>query len=89
VFSSVVMAFLMLTYIEDNQSLRNENVQYFVDHINLSKSTTLGLPMSSSSNGTSSPYKCKVEGEVMGLSPTGCIHNLPIKECKGHRALGL
>ena len=34
--------------------------------------------MSSSSNGTSSPCKSKMEGEVVSSIPIGCVFNLPI-----------
>ena len=35
----------------------------------------IGVPMSSSLNDTSTPCKSKVEGEVVGLKPIGCVCN--------------
>ena len=39
--------------------------------------TNWNVPMSSSSTGSFSPYKCLVEGEVVGSRSTGCVCNLP------------
>ena len=36
-------------------------------------------PMSSSTIGASFPYKCQVEGEMMGSRPIKCMSNVPIK----------
>jgi hypothetical protein len=38
------------------------------------------VPMSSSSNGTSSSHNNGMEGEVMGSNPIGCMSTLPIKK---------
>lgn len=35
------------------------------------------MPMSSSSNATSSPCKNKLESVVVGSEPNGCVCNLP------------
>jgi hypothetical protein len=45
------------------------------------------LPMSFSSNGTSSLCN-EVEGEVLGSSPIGCVRNLPIKKKKKKKSDG-
>lgn len=36
-------------------------------------------PLRSNTNGTSSPCKSRVEGEVMGSQPIGCMCDSPIK----------
>lgn len=41
-------------------------------------------PMSPNTNGTSSPNKNKVKGEVMGSKPNRCIWNLPIQGERDH-----
>jgi hypothetical protein len=40
----------------------------------------LFIAMSSSSNGTSSPCKSKVDGEVIGSRPTGCVFDYQSEE---------
>jgi hypothetical protein len=46
--------------------------------LNIIKAYAKKMPMSSSSNGTYSPCKSMVEGEVMVSRAIGCMCNLPI-----------
>ncbi len=41
--------------------------------------------MSSNSNGTSSPCKSKIEDDVVGSKPIGCMCNLPKKKNQAKR----